>query len=185
MKGGACCLTRRVRHWYTMKTRTCALWLVAIWICACLAPAQQAPSKGILGPAELKKLIPQDYFFAGITASVQPGMDAGVRFATDKVLLVALVNTSGYATSIQQKYQALFLTDSRLKIEGSQLRPGAYGCGFVSGKFIVMNVAAEDVLSVPAHRDDKLQRAVPLKFVEQDGGYRFYAGKNFVAVQPE
>lgn len=168
-----------------MKTRTCALWLAAVLLSACLAPAQQAPAKGILGPAELKKLIPQDYFFAGITASVQPGMNAGVRFSSGKVLLVALVNTSGYSSAIQQKYQALFLTDSLLKIEGAQLRPGAYGCGFVSGKFIVMNVAADDVLSVPAHRDDKLQRPVPLKFVEQDGGYRFYAGKNFVTLRPK
>ena len=168
-----------------MKTRTCAFWLAAVLISSCLAPAQQAPAKGILGPVDLKKLIPQDYFFAGMTASVQPGMNAGVRFASGKVLLVALVNTSGYASAIQQKYQALFLTDSPLKIEGSQVQPGAYGCGFVSGKFIVMNVAAEDVLSVAAHRDDKLQRAVPLKFVEQDGSYRFYAGKNFVTLRPE
>ncbi len=168
-----------------MKTLIHALWLVAILLLGWVAPAQQPPAKGSLGPAELKKLIPQDYFFAGLTASVQPGMNAGVGFANGKVLLVALGNTSGYATSIQQKYQALFLTDSRLKVESSELPPGAYGCGFVSGKFIVMNVAAEDVLSVPAHRDDKLQRAVPLKFVEQDGGYRFYAGKNFVTLRPE
>ena len=168
-----------------MKTRIYAVWLATVLVCGCLAPAQQPPAKGVLSPTELKKLIPQDYFFAGITASVQTGMNAGVRFSSGKVLLVALVNTSGYSSAIQQKYQALFLTDSLLKIEGLQLRPGAYGCGFVSGKFIVMNVAADDVLSVPAHRDDKLQRAVPLKFVEQDGSYRFYAGKNFVTLRPE
>ena len=168
-----------------MKTSKYAFCLSTLLLCACLAPAQQSPAKGILGPTELKKLIPQDYFFAGLTASVQPGMNAGVRFANGKVLLVALVNTSGYSTAIQQKYQALFLTDSRLNIEGSELPPGAYGCGFSSGKFIVMNVAADEVVSVPARRDEKLQRAVPLKFVEQEGGYRFYAGKNFVTLRSE
>jgi hypothetical protein len=168
-----------------MKTRKHAFCLATLLLCTCLAPAQQPPAKGILGPADLKKLIPQDYFFAGLTASVQPGMNAGVRFANGKVLLVALVNTSGYSTAIQQKYQALFLTDSRLKVEGSDLPPGAYGCGFSSGKFFVMNLAAEDVVSVPAQHDKKLQRAVPLRFVEQEGGYRFYAGKNFVALRPE
>jgi hypothetical protein len=168
-----------------MKTRNYVLWLATLLLCTCLAPAQQPPAKGILSSTELKKLIPHDYFFAGLTASVQPGMNAGVRFANGKVLLVALVNTSGYSTAIQQKYQALFLTDSPLRVEGSDLPPGAYGCGFSSEKFFVMNVAAEDVVSVPAHRDEKLQRAVPLKFVEQEGGYRFYAGKNFVTLQPE
>jgi len=168
-----------------MKTHHYAFWFAALLLCVYLAPAQQSQAKGILGPAELKKLIPQDYFFAGLTASVQPGMNAGIRFANGKVLLVALVNTSGYSTAIQQKYQALFLTDSRLKVENSDLPPGAYGCGFSSGKFIIMNVAAEDVVSVTAQRDEKLQRAVPLKFVEQEGGYRFYAGKNFVTLRPE
>src|SRR5690242_12350796 len=168
-----------------MKTLIYAFWLASLLLCACFAPAQQRQTKGILGSADLKKLIPQDYFFAGLTASVQPGMNAGVRFLNGKVLLVALVNTSGYSTAIQQKYQALFLTDSRLNVEGSELPPGAYGCGFSSGKFIVMNVAAEDVVSVPARRDEKLQRAVPLKFVEQEGSYRFYAGENFVTLQPE
>ena len=168
-----------------MRTRNSAFWLVIWLLCACVVLAQQTPAKGILGPADLKKLIPQDYFFAGLTASVQPGMNAGVRFANGKVLLVALVNTSGYSTAIQQKYQALFLTDSRLQVEGSDLPPGAYGCGFSSGKFFVMNVAAEDVVSVPARRDEKLQRAVPLKFVEQEGSYRFYAGKNFITLKPE
>ena len=119
-----------------MKTRNYAFWLVTLLLCACLSPAQQPQAKGILGPAELKKLIPQDYFFTGLTASVQLGMNAGVRFPNGKVLLVALVNTSGYSTAIQQKYQALFLTDSRLNVEGSDLPPGAYGCGFSSGKIL-------------------------------------------------
>src|SRR5512142_1270215 len=101
-----------------MKPRNYAFWLATLLLCACLAPAQQPPAKGILGATELKKLVPQDYFFAGLTASVQPGMNACVRFASGKGLLVALVNTSGYSTAIQQKYQALFLTDTRLKVEG-------------------------------------------------------------------
>ena len=44
---------------------------------------------------------------------------------------------------------------------------------------------SDDVVSVPARRDEKLQRAVPLKFVDQEGSYRFYAGKNFVTLRPE
>ena len=47
----------------------------------------------------------------------------------------------------------------------------------------MMNLAAEDIVSVLAQRDEKLQHAVPLKFVEQDGSYRFHAGKNFVTLR--
>src|SRR2546423_13722272 len=150
---------------------------------ASVALSQNTPAKGILKPTELKELIPPNYFFAGKTPTVQLRNSAGVRFPNDKLLLVALVDTAGYSTAIQEKYQGLFLTESPIKIEGSELKPGAYGFGFSSGKFIVMDIGANDVLSVAAKREENLRRAVPLKIAEQDGNYRLYAGKNFVNIQ--
>lgn len=149
----------------------------------CVAPAQAAPEKGVLKAAELKTLIPPNYFFAGKTPTVQLRNSAGVRFANDKIVLVALVDTGGYSTAIQEKYQGLFITELPVKIEDSELKPGAYGFGFTQGKFLIMDVGANDLLSVGAHHDDNLQRAVPLKIIEQDGGYRLYAGKNFVTIK--
>jgi hypothetical protein len=148
-----------------------------------VALCQNAPQKGVLKPAELKTLIPPNYFFAGKTPTVQLRNSAGVRFTNDKLLLVALVDTAGYSTAIQEKYQGLFITESPIKIEDSELKPGAYGFGFTLGKFLIMDVAANDLLSVAAHHDDKLQRAVPLKILEQGEGYRLYAGKNFVTIK--
>ena len=155
----------------------------AILLSLSVALSQNAPQKGVLKPTELKTLIPPNYFFAGKTPTVQLRNSAGVRFTDDKLLLVALVDTAGYSTAIQEKYQGLFITESPIKIEDSELKPGAYGFGFTQGKFLVMDVGANDLLSVPAHRDDNLQRAVPLKVVEQEGGYRLYAGKNFVTIK--
>lgn len=154
-----------------------------IALVTCVAIAQNAPEKGVLKPAELKTLIPPNYFFAGKTPTVQLRNSAGVRFANDKLVLVALVDTGGYSTAIQEKYQGLFITELPVKIEDSELKPGAYGFGFTHGKFLIMDVGANDLLSVGAHQDDNLQRAVPLKIVEQDGGYRLYAGKNFVTMK--
>jgi hypothetical protein len=150
---------------------------------SCIALAQNAAQKGIVKPAELKTLIPPNYFFAGKTPTVQLRNSAGVRLADEKLVLAALVDTAGYSTAIQEKYQGLFITESAIKIEDSELKPGAYGFGFTQGKFLIMDVGANDVLSVGAHHDDNLQRAVPLKIVEQDGSYRLYAGKNFVTIK--
>ena len=157
--------------------------ILALLLSISIAFTQNAPVKGILKPTELRTLIPPNYFFAGKTPTVQLRNSAGVRFNDDKLLLVALVDTAGYSTAIQEKYQGLFITESSVKIEDSELKPGAYGFGFTQGKFLIMDVGANDLLSVAAHHDDNLQRAVPLKILEQDGGYRVYAGKNFVTVK--
>jgi len=45
--------------------------------------------------------------------------------------------------------------------------------------------AAADVFSVAAQTDDKVKPVMPLKIVEQGGGYRLYAGKSFVVVKAQ
>ena len=147
------------------------------------AQAPPAPAPGVLGAAELKQLVPSNFFFAGKTAPVQQRNSAGVRFAGGKLLLAALVDTSGYSSAIEEKYQGLLITETPLSIENSTLKPGAYGFGFSEGKFIVMDVAADDLLSVPAQTDDTVKPVMPLKIVEQADGYRLYAGRNFVTVK--
>ena len=166
-----------------MPKKVLAIFSAFLLFLTCIALSQTAPGKGVLKPAELKTLIPPNYFFAGKTPTVQLRNSAGVRFPNDKLLLVALVDTGGYSTAIQEKYQGLFIAESPIKIEDSELKPGAYGFGFTQGKLLIMDVGANDLLSVAAHHDDNLQRAVPLKIVEQDGGYRLYAGKNFVTIK--
>jgi hypothetical protein len=170
-----------------MRLRTSAIALAAVAALALLTWAQSAsaPATGVLGVAELKQLVPHDYFFAGKTASVQQRNAAGVRFANGKLLLAALVDTAGYSSAMEEKYQGLLITETALHIEGSTLKPGAYGFGFSKGKFMVMDVAAADVLSVAAQNDDKVKPVMPLKFVQQAGGYRLYAGKSFVVVKAQ
>ena len=100
--------------------------------------------------------------------------------------MAALVDASGYSTAIQQKYQGMLITESKLNIGGSTLPPGEYGFGFGAGdKFGVMDVANNDVLSAPYETEQALQHAVPLKLVEDGAGYKLYAGKKWIAIKPE
>ncbi len=102
------------------------------------------------------------------------------------MVLAGMVDTSGCSSDLQQKYQGMFITEVKLDIEGSSLAPGAYGFGFTKdGKFIVMDVGANDVLSVSSKTDDKLRRPVPLKIVEEGGMYRLYAGKKWVGLKTQ
>ena len=168
-----------------MRLRTSFITLAAVATLALGTWAQSAPAKGVLGAAELKQLVPHDYFFAGKTAPVQLRNSAGVRFANGKLMLAALVDTSGYSSAIEEKYQGLLITETPLHIAGATLKPGAYGFGFSKGKFVVMDVAGGDVLSVAAQTDDKMKPVMPLKMVEQNGGFHLYAGKSFVAVKAQ
>ena len=65
-------------------------------------------------------------------------------------------------------------------------RPGEYGFGFSQdGKFMVMDVGANDLFSVTGKVDQKLPRPVPLKVVEDGGAYRLYAGRKWVSLKAE
>ncbi len=164
-----------------MKLRVLAL-LLTIFSLTISGWAQGSPAKGTLAPAELKQLLPHDFFFGGRVAPVQAGQEAGVRLGSGKLLLAALLDTSGYASSLPQKLEGMLITETAVSIGGSQLKPGAYGFGFQAGKFNVMDVGDNKVLSVAAQRDEKLRPAVPIKIVEEGGKYRLYSGKDFVTI---
>jgi len=147
--------------------------------------AQQA-SKHVLSADELKKATPAEFFFRGQKAPVQLRNAVGFQLADGKMALAALVDASGYSTAIQQKYQGMFITEVKLNIGGSELAPGEFGFGFTGdGKFVVMDVANNDVLSAASQIDSELKRPVPLKLVEDGSGYKLYAGKKWVSIKTE
>ncbi len=159
-----------------------AILVLAVIGCAI---AQQV-SKHILSSEELKKAIPAEYFFRGQKAPVQLRNAVGFQRADGKMMLAALVDASGYSTAIQQKYQGLLITETKLNIGGSSLPPGQYGFGFAAdGKFNIMDVANSDVLGAAYQTDQALPRAVPLKLVENGDSYKLYAGKKWIEIKVE
>jgi hypothetical protein len=146
----------------------------------------QNAKPGILSPQDLKKTVPSGCFFHGQSAPVQLRNSAGLRTSSGQLFLAGLVDTSGYSTDLQQKYQGFVITETKVNIDGSELAPGQYGFGFTpDGKFVVMNVAGVDLFSVTANHDDQLKHPVPLRIVEEGGQYRLYAGKKWVSIKPE
>jgi len=157
-----------------------ALWLVAL---TALASAQA--SAQLLTAEQAKKLAPTSYYFAGQSAPVQARNTAGFKNSAGKVVLAGLVDTSGYSTAIAEKYQGFLITETKLSFDGSTLDPGQYGFGFKDGKFMVMNVAATDLFSIPSQNDDQVKHPVPLKFDKDGGGYRLYGGRKYVVMKAD
>lgn len=146
----------------------------------------QQTAQHLLSADEIKKMTPTEYFFRGQKAPVQVRNSTGMQLASGGVVMAALVDSSGYSTAIQQKYQGLLITEVKLNVGGADLAPGQYGFGFIAdNKFVVMDVGNNDVLTTTYQTDQTLTRAVPLKMVETGGSYRLYAGKKWVAVKPQ
>lgn len=166
------------------RNRLPALMVLFCLSATLLVSAQGKP--GILSNDELKKAVPSSYFFAGQSAPVQLRNSAGFRTAGGKLTLVGLVDTSGYASDLAQKYQGFLITEGKVDIGGTALAPGAYGFGFSKdGKFLVMDVGGNDVFSTSASMDDKMAHPVPLKIVEDGGAYKLYSGKKWVGVKAQ
>jgi hypothetical protein len=159
--------------------------LFVLALAATAAVAQQT-TKHVFSREELNKFTPAEFFFRGQKGPVQLRNAVGFQLADSKMTLAALVDVSGYATAIQQKYQGMLITESKLNIGGSELAPGEYGFGFTAdGKFVVMDVASNDVLNVDFQTDQELKRPVPLKLTEEGDGYRLYAGRKWVSIKAE
>jgi hypothetical protein len=164
-------------------------WMLCTLVALSLSLATQAhgaassSDASILTAAEAGKVLPATVFFRGQAASVQARNSGGVKLPDGMLVLCALVDTSGYSTAVQQKYQAYFITEVTLEINGQTLKPGAYGVGFIEGtKFIVMDIGAHELFTVGGTRDAALKRPTPLQVLADTtpGHYRLYINRNYV-----
>jgi hypothetical protein len=151
------------------------------------AQTEKTPAKeGVLTAAEVGgKLFPDKVFFRGQVAPVQARNSGGVRFGDELMVMAALVDSSGYASGLKEKYQGYLITEVPIAVNGQTLKPGAYGFGFVENdKFVVMDLGANDVFQVSSKKDSEIKHPVPLQFVAGStaGAYRLYKGRDYVEI---
>ncbi len=148
-------------------------------------------SLGILTKDEAGSIMPATVFFRGLAAPIQARNAAGVRFPPDKLLLTALVDTSGYSTSVKQRYQAYLLAELPVQIGGHTLSPGAYGIGFIADDtFIVMDIGDHELFRAHSTNDAGLRRPTPLQIVADTAAastFRLYSGRAYIpfTIQPD
>lgn len=150
-----------------------------------LAPPAASAQATILHAPEAQKLLPDAVYYAGKSANTQLRNSAGLRFADSHYVLAVLVDTSGYSTAVQEKYQGYLLAEVALDFDGKTLPAGAYGIGFIGDHCVVTDIGSHDVLQARAFHDDKIQHPMPLQIVQGDAPdrYRLYLGRNFVVLR--
>ena len=153
--------------------------LTAVMAFPVLAAAQTTGT--VLHAPDASKLLPDTVYFAGKSATTQTRNSAGIHIG-DHFVLAVLVDTSGYSSSVQQKYQGYLLAEVPLSFGGRSLPAGAYGVGFLGGHFLVMDIGNHTLLETASSHDAQMQRPMPLQILDgsQPGSWRLCFGRDCV-----
>ena len=82
------------------------------------AVPQSAPSAPtVLAAADLKKVVPDSYFFRGLSATTQLRNSAAIHYPDDYYVIAGLVDTSGYSSDVNAKYKGFFITEKKLRFD--------------------------------------------------------------------
>ena len=145
------------------------------------------PAPGIPFSADtLTSLLPATVYFQGRSAPLQLRNAGGTTFAEGAIVWVSLVDSSGYSTSVQERYQFYLVTEGPLQFGSVSLRPGAYGGGFVGDRFLVMDLGGHTIGEGATQTDNGMQRPRPLQVrADQPMSVRLYLGRRWVSLRPD
>ena len=136
----------------------------------------------VLSGAALTRVVPSSFYYEGQSAPTQMRNATAVRFGAKRFVIVGMVDTSGYSTEIQARYQGFFITDSPITVGGTELEPGAYGFGFSEDKLNVFDIGGGSRLSVAVTKDSALKRPRPLTMTKAADGVRLYSGRSYTVI---
>ncbi len=163
-----------------MFRRTLIAALVLIFALSAIGQTASGPT--VVSGADLKKVVPDSYFFRGMSATTQLRNSAAIHYPDDLYVIAGLVDTSGYSSDVKAKYNGMFITEKTLKFGSSTLGPGQYGMGYTAdGKFHILSVNGNELLVADIMVDDKLAHPQPLKIVMDGATAKLYLGKKYVS----
>ena len=132
-------------------------------------------------PQTLAALLPPSVYFQGKTASVQQRNAGGTSFGPNATVWAALVDTSGYASDVQSRYQFYLVTEAPLRFGDARIPAGAYGGGFLNEAFVLMDLGGRVIAQGPVQNDAGLRRPRPLEVVASSAqSVRLYLGRRWV-----
>ena len=159
-----------------------ALFIVAAAIAVPALAQDVKTTDKVLAGAELTRVVPTSFYFQGQAAPTQMRNSAAAR-VDGHYVIAGMVDTSGYSAEIRARYQGFFITDSAITVGGESLPTGAYGFGFSNdGKFNVLDLGNNQVLSVATSNDKSLKRPRPLMMTMDGRNVRLYAGRDYVVI---
>ncbi len=154
-----------------------------------------ARAQGGFQPVNLdafNRAVPADFYLEGNRIPVEKRNAAVLKNAKGARLVLGLLDTSGYSSQIQQKYEGMLITESSISVCGIALGVGSYGFGLerpaapstADATFRVYNQAGEKVGECAAKRDDSVKQARPLATATApEGPAKVYFGKYVIEIR--
>ena len=107
-------------------------------------------------------------------------------------MVLALLDTSGYSSQIQQKYTGMLITETSISVCGNALGVGSYGFGLerpaapsaADAPFRIYNQAGEKVGECAAKKDESVKQPKPLATTTAKGEpAKLYLGKYVIDIK--
>jgi len=94
-----------------------------------------------------------------------------------KRLIVALLDTSGYSSQVQEKYLGMLINEGPVTVCGKSLGVGSFGFGLktpagqgaADATFLLYDQSGKEMMQCSAQRDARLERPTPLQIVLNGG----------------
>ena len=157
-------------------------FVLAVW-------PNQARAQGGFEPVTadaFKRAVPTDFYLVGEHIPVEARNAAVLKNAKGARLVVALIDTTGYTSQIQQKYIGMLITETKLSVCSISVGVGSYGFGLnrpaatsnADAMFMLYNQAGEKLGECAAKKDDTVSQPKPLSVSTAKGApAKLYLGK--------
>lgn len=136
--------------------------------------------------------VPKDFYLEGNAIPTQKRNAALLKTPTGARILFARIDTTGYSSQIQQKYEGMIISEGKVTLCGQAIGIGSYGFGFTKpaatsseeAKFFIYDQAGGKVAECVLKKDAELKQPKPLQAVVAKGApTKLYLGKNWLEVE--
>lgn len=138
-------------------------------------------------------IVPRDFVLEANAIPTEKRNSVLVLTPSGARMIVGLIDTAGYSTTIQQKYKGMLITEGKVDVCGNPVDVGSYGFGLAKptgamnyrgSRFILYNQAGKKLAECSTSWDTKLKVPRPLEVVVKGNGLaRLYLGRNWVELK--
>jgi hypothetical protein len=167
------------------------LLLLALGVGAPLARAQKGFE--VVTGKDFTRAVPKDFYLEGNSIPVEARNAALLTTPSGHRLLLALIDTAGYSSQVQEKYMGMVISEGTVAFCGKPLGVGSYGMGMkmppahseADAELFFYNQAGKEVCHCAVKKDKELAHPIPLQVVAKTGKTAIlYLGRYGVEIKP-
>lgn len=175
--------------------RVCSIMLPALAVALLTVWPSSMRAQGgfeLVTGKDFEKALPKDFYLEGNAIPTQTRNAALVKTPAGARVLVALIDTTGYSSQIQQKYEGMLITEGNISLCGGVVGIGSYGFGYTKppatstedAKFFLYNQAGEKVAECATKKNAEIKLPKPLQVVVgKEGPALLYLGRYWLELK--